>query len=105
MTRKKPKWRRFEHPWPGQWFAWGDVRACVSSDDGLWHLSISCAYRYPTWDEIYAAWYDLVPGAGSTTIGAIILPTKAEYVNLHPNCFHVYQLAEAEIPKAIIQCG
>jgi hypothetical protein len=28
-----------------------------------WHMSISCHNRYPTWDEVVAAWYTLVPGA------------------------------------------
>ena len=68
----------------GDWYVWGAVRVCVACEYGMWHISISCEYRYPTWDEIYTAWYDLVPGAGDIH-GAIILPRKSEYVNIHPN--------------------
>lgn len=108
MNTKTPKktmppkaaWRKFtRHPLPGDWYRWGKTTVCVTKDDGFWHLSISCANRYPSWDEIHAAWYDLVPGAEGEITGAILLPRKADYVNLHPNCFHVHQLAEEEIPN------
>lgn len=65
-------------------------------------MSISHPYRYPTWDEIYTAWYDLVPVAGQIT-GAILLPKSSEYVNIHPHCFHIHQLLDAEIPAGIIR--
>lgn len=97
----KAKWRRIQHPLGGDWFAWGEVAVCVTREGGEWHLSISHPRRYPTWTEIRQAWYDLVPGAGVDFEGAIILPRNCEYVNLHPNCFHVYQLRDAETPKII----
>ena len=104
MIRLEPKanWKQFNHPLFDdhyKWYHWGEVKACVSRDAGFWHLSISHPRRYPTWDEIYTAWYDLVPGAENIT-GAIILPRKAEYVNIHQNCFHVYQLSDTEIVGA-----
>lgn len=103
MIKLQPKaaWRKFNHPMGGDWYAWGVVRAHVAQEDGLWHLSVSTEYRYPTWDEIYTAWYDLVPDAQNIT-GAILLPRKSEYVNIHPNCFHVHQLEDSEIPGNII---
>lgn len=105
MIRLKPKanWKRFIHPLGGEWYHWGDLSVCVGrpEDEGSWHLSISHPYRYPTWDEIYTAWYDLVPDAAEIN-GAIILPRKSEYVNMHPNCFHVRQLQDAEMPKGVI---
>ena len=99
MIRLQPKanWRQLaNHPLGGDWYRWGDVAAHVSLDAGLWHLSVSHPSRYPTWDEIYTAWYDLVPNVEHIT-GAILLPRKSEYVNLHPNCFHVYQLRDTEV--------
>ncbi|MGA9668276.1 MAG: hypothetical protein WBQ94_03665 [Terracidiphilus sp.] len=95
----KAKWVKFNHPMGGDWYRWGDVSVHVAMEDGLWHISISVPYRYPTWDEIYTAWYELVPGAENIQ-GAIILPRKAEYVNIHSNCFHVHQLTDAEIGSA-----
>jgi len=102
----KAKWVQFAHPMEGTkvegyWYRWGDVMACVDSHGGvMWHVSVSCKNRYPTWEEIKAAWYELVPGAEERT-GAIQLPKKVEYVNLHGNCFHVYELTEAEMPKLV----
>src|SRR5262245_36702420 len=54
-----------------------------------WHLSISHPTRYPTWDEIAEARYQLMPD--EITAG-ILLPPSDEYVNLHQNCFHVHQI-------------
>ena len=99
----KANWLKFNHPTHnrvGDWYHWGDTTVCAK-EEGLWHISISAPTRYPTWDEIYTAWYDLVPDASNIN-GAIILPRKAEYVNMHPNCFHVYQLRDVEIPSGII---
>lgn len=97
----KANWKKFNHPMGGDWYAWGDCIVHVAKENGLWHISISVPYRYPNWDEIYTAWYDLVPDAQNIN-GAIILPRKSEYVNIHPNCFHVHQLEDAEIPAEII---
>jgi hypothetical protein len=96
ITLKKAKWIKFDHPLGGDWYNWGDTRVCVAKEQGYWHISVSCPHRYPTWDEIFTAWYDLVPDAPQIN-GAIILPRKSEYVNLHPNCFHVHQLRDTEI--------
>lgn len=93
--KPKAKWKQFNHPMGGAWYRWGDTTVHVAKEAGLWHMSISVPYRYPTWDEIYQAWYDLVPEAQERQ-GAIILPRKAEYVNIHPNCFHVHELTSAE---------
>jgi len=54
-----------------------------------WHLSISHPDRYPTWDEIKAARYELLPD--EVTMG-MLLPPKGEYVNVHPNCFHLHEV-------------
>lgn len=54
-----------------------------------WHLSISHPTRYPVWDEIRDARYDLLPDACTM---AMMLPPKAEYVAIHPNCFHLHEV-------------
>ena len=98
---RKVNWVEFFNPMmpklPGaKWYHAGALRVCVNKENGLWHISVSCPHRYPSWDEIYTAWYDLVPDAAQIA-GAIILPRKSEYVNLHKNCFHVHQLRDTEI--------
>ena len=102
---RKRNWTEFQNTlcpdMAGKWYQSGALRVCVAKENKLWHLSVSCPHRYPTWDEIFSAWYDLVPDAGQIN-GAIILPRKAEYVNLHPNCFHVHQLEDRETPAGIL---
>lgn len=56
------------------------------------HLSISHPARYPTWDEIAEARYKFLPDALTF---ALYLPPKAEYVNLHPNCFHLHEVHDS----------
>lgn len=55
-----------------------------------WHISISTPERYPTWDEVAKAWYELIPNSESRE-GRMILPRMDEYVNLHNFCFHVHE--------------
>ena len=97
QLKAKANWRKFNHPLGGDWYSWGDLSVHVAREEGLWHLSISHPYRYPTWDEIYTARYDLIPAEITC---AIFLPRKSEYVNIHPNCFHVHQLRDDEIVHA-----
>lgn len=92
----KSRWKKRGEICGGEWYTWGDVKAIVSKDDGLWHVLVSLPKRYPTWEEIKSAWYELVPEA-ETHYGAIVLPPVKEYVNLHQNCFHVYELSDGEI--------
>jgi hypothetical protein len=105
MIKLKPKanWREFRNPAVdgAKWYQWGDLRVCVGDPkvEGHHHISISHPYRYPTWDEIYTARYDLMP---ESITCAIFLPKKSEYVNIHPNCFHVHEVMDAEVPAGII---
>lgn len=62
---------------------------CRSEERLDWHISISHESRYPTWEEIKVARYSLIPEG---VVMAMLLPPKEEFVNLHPNCFHLYQI-------------
>jgi len=99
--KSKVNWKKVGQFLGGDCYQWGDVKVIVNKEMGLWHLSISLSYRYPTWDEIYTAWYDLIPDAQSIR-GALILPPKTEYVNVHANCFHIHQLQDAELPATLV---
>jgi hypothetical protein len=61
----------------------------------LWHLSISCTHRHPTWDEIKVARYVLLPD--ELTFG-ILLPPPNEYVNV-PEQDHVFHVWETSDPR------
>ena len=68
----------------------GKLKVIVSHDDVIgWHLSISHPSRYPMWDEIREARYDLVPDEAYM---AIIMPPKSEYVNVCETCFHLFEV-------------
>ena len=68
-----------------------NLRIFVSRDGGLWHLSISHPSRYPTYDEIKEARYELLPD--NITVG-LLFPPKKEFVNIHENCFHLWEIPE-----------
>lgn len=70
------------------WLSPDDIRVCTSVDGGHLHASISHPSRYPTWDEIRAVrdWY--FPEEMEVVM---VLARRSEYVNLHPNCFHLWQ--------------
>ena len=51
------------------------------------HLSISHPHRYPTWQEIKDARYHFMSPDNHVYM---ILPPKDQYVNVHPNCFHLW---------------
>jgi hypothetical protein len=62
-----------------------------------WHMSISFRdkrgrhTRYPSWDEITHARYELLPGDLSF---AMILPPKDNYLAVHPTTFHLHERPE-----------
>lgn len=74
---------------PGaKWYQMGECIICVGKDE-QWHMSISCKSRYPTWDEISHARYNLIPDEVTM---AMLLPPMAEYVNIHPNTMHIWEV-------------
>lgn len=88
-------WEEYPCPVPipnGRAFQLGSIKALVSNDGGKWHISVSHPMRYPKWDEIAKARYDLVP---NDAFMVMILPPREEYVNLHKNCFHLWEISRA----------
>ena len=77
----------------------GKCRMLVSppvDEDVGWHLSISCNDRYPSWDEIAHARYELLP----TEIEFVMhLPKPEDYINIHDYTFHLHELGEREFIK------
>ena len=55
----------------------GELRVLVAIENGRWHLSVSCAGRYPTWDEIKSARYSLVP---DEIYMVQMLPPKKDFI-------------------------
>ena len=53
-----------------------------------WHFSISHPSRNPTWEEQRTFRYAEVP---DDVYMVSIMPPKADYVNVHPRCFHWHE--------------
>src|SRR5262245_5406548 len=74
-----------------------DLRACLTDEPQGRHLSISFRdqagnySRYPTWDEIAHARYELLPADLDFVMH---LPPPGEYVALHPTTFHLHEFPE-----------
>ncbi len=69
----------------------GRVQIFLGIDDGgKHHLSIAHPKRYPTWDEIVHIRYELIP---DNVTMALILPSMAEYINVHEHCFQLNEIA------------
>jgi hypothetical protein len=64
------------------------LRLIVSVDGGYLHASISHPDRYPTWAEIMRVRDWIFPAEMEVVM---VLARRSEYVNLHPNCFHLWQ--------------
>ena len=66
-----------------------ETRPGDNTNRRYWHLSISRKTNYPTWEMIKDARYALLP-LGLTF--AQILPPPNDYINVHPNCFHLWEI-------------
>jgi len=58
-----------------------------------WHLSMSGRDRVPTWADLVAA-KEAFLGTDSDAIQ--VIPRRARYVNVHPNCLHLFAPATGE---------
>jgi len=78
----------------------GECRVFVGHEAGRWHLSIAHPRRLPTWDELKEARNSLLP---DNLLMAMLLPPKADYINMHPFCFHLWEIqgeeAESHAPS------
>lgn len=63
---------------------------CTPKWGWLKHISISCEFRYPTWEEILQAKEHFFGDIDCM----MIIPKKKDYVNIHRNCFHIWQTPE-----------
>lgn len=64
-------------------------------DTGRWgpllHTSMSYPDHDPAWNEIKMVREIFFPGDMDVSM---ILPRKADYVNVHPHCFHLWQMPQ-----------
>lgn len=71
------------------------VRVIASDGEGWEHVSVSRDDRPPTWDEmcqVKALFW------GEEDCVVQYHPPRSEYVNVHPNCLHLWRPADRELP-------
>ena len=84
-----------------KYFAMGECTVILArepagaNEERLWHLSISCKDRHPTWDEIKTARYRLL---SDDLCFGMLLPPSTYYVNV-PQQDHVFHLWEIYDPR------
>jgi hypothetical protein len=68
----------------------------IASDGGGWeHVSVSLPHRSPNWSEmsaVKALFWD------PEDVVMQLHPAASEYINMHPNCLHLWRPISAEIP-------
>lgn len=73
-----------------------ELRIIASEGEGWEHVSVSTAVRCPTWDEMCYVknlfWDD-------EDCVVQYHPPKADYINNHPHCLHLWRPTEVEIPR------
>lgn len=60
----------------------------ITIDDGKWHLSVSASHPLGYY-EIKQMRYMFLP---NRVHAAQIFPPREEFVNLHENCYHLYEI-------------
>jgi hypothetical protein len=64
------------------------VSISTVKDGSEWyHLSVSRPNRLPTWQELMKAKLEFL---GPHVEAYQVLPAESDYVNLHPNCLHLW---------------
>ena len=58
----------------------------------LMHVSISRRDRYPSWDEIVEV---KIHFYGDHKDTMMVIPKRSDYVNVHENCFHLWECPES----------
>ena len=58
---------------------------------GKYHISISHKHRYPTWDEIKWVKYEFFKELSEINM-AMYFPKPENFINVHENCFHLYEI-------------
>lgn len=71
-------------------FSYKGKNVFVNIEEGLWHLSVSADHTLGYY-ELKEIRYEFLPNG---IRAAQIFPPREEFVNLHENCFHLYETSE-----------
>lgn len=71
-------------------------------EEDRWHISIAHPRRYPTWEEISFVRRRFVPDEPDM---AMPLPGESRWLNLHENCFHLWELSDEWLREELRRSG
>lgn len=75
---------------------WGDLKIVFSWGDNWDHVSVSCADRCPTWDEmerVKRAFFK-----DKETAMQLHVPVE-DHISYHPYCLHLWRPQRVKIPR------
>ena len=72
------------------------IMAAAGEFDGWEHVSVSTPRRAPNWQEM--CWVKDLFWADDECVMQLH-PPKADYINNHPNCLHLWKPTTQEIPR------
>lgn len=93
-------WTRVEHGDDGEAWRAADLLVIWSiaceDDDRLWlHVSVSRSNRLPSYSDMTRIKALFV---GDERAAYTVMPAASKHVNIHPNCLHLWAVAEGEEP-------
>ena len=90
--------------WKGWKFNGLSVIASVGKYNGVeWlHVSFSRRSRMPTYDDLQLVKREFI---GNNKKAVMVFPEEKNYVNIHPNCLHLWYSAENPIPEFSMGLG
>lgn len=77
------------------------ISSCADNESGWEHVSVSCQHRIPSWAEMEKV-KQLFWGDKQTVIQ--FHPLAEKYVNIHPNCLHLWRMdgIDHQLPPALL---
>jgi hypothetical protein len=70
------------------------ISAARERDGRNWiHFSIAHPVRMPTWNELVAAKELFL---GQEVLAIQVIPPRSRYINLHPNCLHLWRCLDGD---------
>lgn len=69
-------------------FRWKGKLVIITIEDGRWHLSVSTKHPLGYY-ELKEIRYTFLPDSMAV---AQIFPSREEFVNIHENCYHLFQI-------------
>lgn len=98
-SRLPSSWKMIQSPLPASSHAFAHVSglavmsslATMANGTRWMHISCSRKNKLPSWEDLKAIkrWF-----IGDDAPAVQVLPREADYVNIHPNCLHLWAPAE-----------